>query len=215
MSSFVSIQEDPIVYSFQYRVLKRAFDILGASIGLVVLCPLLLLVGILIKMTSFGPVFYPWDVPGRGGRPFRGYKFRTMVANADELKDQLMAQNEMRGPAFKIKNDPRITPFGRILRKYSIDELPQLWNVIKGDMSLVGPRPPGPHEWEKYEPWQRIKLSVTPGMTCLWQVSGRNKILNFDEWVKLDLEYINHWSLWLDLKILYRTVVIVLKGTGI
>jgi len=137
-----------------------------------------------------------------------------MAANADETKPQLATLNEMRGPVFKMGNDPRITRLGRFLRKYSIDELPQLWSVLKGDMSLVGPRPAGPHEWEKYEPWQRRKLSVTPGITCLWQVSGRNKINDFNEWVKLDLEYIDNWSLWLDLKILLRTVVVVLRGTG-
>ena len=120
----------------------------------------------------------------------------------------------MKGPVFKIKNDPRITKVGKYLRKYSLDELPQLWSVLKGDMSLVGPRPAGPHEWAKYEEWQKRKLSVTPGMTCLWQVSGRNNISNFNEWVELDLEYIDNWTLWLDIKILFKTIPVVLKGTG-
>jgi len=179
-----------------------------------ILSPVLLIVGLLVKLTSPGPVFYPWNVIGRDGRPFRGYKFRTMVQNADALKAELAHQNEMAGPVFKMKNDPRITPVGRVLRKYSIDELPQLWSVLKGDMSLVGPRPAGPLEWEQYEPWQRRKLSVTPGITCLWQVNGRNRISDFDEWVKLDLYYIDNWSLSLDIKILCRTILVVLRGTG-
>ena len=137
-----------------------------------------------------------------------------MLMNADEIKEVLYDSNEMKGPVFKIKNDPRITKVGKYLRKYSLDELPQLWSVLKGDMSLVGPRPAGPHEWIYYEEWQKRKLSVTPGMTCLWQVSGRNKISNFNEWVKLDLEYIDNWTLWLDIKILFKTIPIVFKGTG-
>jgi lipopolysaccharide/colanic/teichoic acid biosynthesis glycosyltransferase len=211
---FWTVREDPLVGCFRYQVVKRGLDILGSGIGLIILSPLFLLVGILVKLTSSGPVFYAWDVVGRCGRPFRGYKFRTMIANADELKAQLDTKNEMNGPVFKIKKDPRVTPFGRILRTFSIDELPQLWSVLKGDMSLVGPRPAGALEWENYEPWQRRKLSITPGMTCLWQVNGRNMINDFDEWVKLDLEYIDNWSLWLDFKILYRTVLVVLMGTG-
>lgn len=211
----IYVPEDPIIFSFHYRVLKRAIDILGASLGLALLCPFFILLGILIKLTSIGPVFYPWDVIGRGGRPFRGYKFRTMVHNADELKTHLIKHNEMDGPVFKMKNDPRITPIGQFLRKFSIDELPQLWSVLKGDMSLVGPRPAGPLEWDEYEPWQRRKLSVMPGITCIWQVNGRNKISDFNEWVKLDLEYIDNWSLYLDSKIFIKTISVVLRGTGI
>lgn len=209
-----SVPVSLIVTRFSYRFVKRTFDLLLAALSLLILGPVFLFIAILIKLSSPGPIFYAWDVIGRGGRPFRGYKLRTMAANADETKPQLATLNEMRGPVFKMGNDPRITRLGRFLRKYSIDELPQLWSVLKGDMSLVGPRPAGPHEWEKYEPWQRRKLSVTPGITCLWQVSGRNKINDFNEWVKLDLEYIDNWSLWLDLKILLRTVVVVLRGTG-
>jgi len=137
-----------------------------------------------------------------------------MVADADEQKTALMTQNEMTGPVFKIKNDPRVTPLGRFLRKFSLNELPQLWSVLKGEMSLVGPRPAGPHELARYELWQKRKLSIQPGITCLWQVRGRNKISNFDNWVKMDLEYIDNWSLWLDLRILLRTVWVVLRGTG-
>jgi lipopolysaccharide/colanic/teichoic acid biosynthesis glycosyltransferase len=196
------------------RIAKRWFDLVACLIAIVVLFPFLCVVGLAVKLTSPGPILYAWDVVGRGGKPFRGYKFRTMVQNADQVKAQLMAQNEMSGPVFKMKDDPRVTRLGHFLRKYSIDELPQLWSVVKGDMSLVGPRPAGPREWIQYEPWQRRKLSVTPGITCLWQVNGRNAISNFDEWVRLDLRYIDHWSLGLDLQILAKTVLVVLRGTG-
>jgi len=212
--SNIIVPDSSTANRFAYRVIKRAIDLAGAGLILLVLSPVFLFVGLLIKLTSPGPVFYPWNVVGRDGRPFCGYKFRTMLQNADDLKAQLLHQNEMNGPVFKMKNDPRITPVGKVLRKYSIDELPQLWSVLKGDMSLVGPRPAGPHEWDKYEPWQRRRLSLTPGITCLWQVNGRNRISDFDEWVKLDLYYIDNWSLWLDIKILCRTVLVVLRGTG-
>lgn len=211
----MAVMPAPVVKTFNYRVVKRLVDFVASSLGLLFLTPLFILVGLMVKVTSPGSIFYAWNVIGRGGRPFRGYKFRTMVVNADELKLQLGEMNEMKGPVFKMENDPRITSIGRFLRKHSIDELPQLWSVLKGDMSLVGPRPAGPHEWVDYEPWQRRKLSVTPGITCLWQVSGRNKISDFDEWVRLDLEYIDNWSLWLDFKILCRTVRAVLSGTGV
>lgn len=210
-----SVALDVVVTRIDYRVIKRAVDFLSAVIGLILLSPFFLVIGLFVKFTSPGPIFYTWNVIGRGGRAFRGFKFRTMVANADEIKATLIAKNEMSGPVFKVTADPRIIPFGRFLRKFSIDELPQLWSVLKGDMSLVGPRPAGPHEWEKYEPWQRRKLSVTPGITCLWQVRGRNKISDFNEWVKLDLEYIDNWSLWLDIKILVKTIMVVLRGTGV
>lgn len=212
---YIAVDDSLVTNQFSYRVIKRLSDVIGAGFILIVLLPWLLLVGLLIKITSSGPIFYHWNVIGRGGKPFRSYKFRSMVQNADSIKAQLAAHNEMTGPVFKMKDDPRITPIGRILRKYSIDELPQLWSVLKGDMSLVGPRPAGPHEWEKYEPWQRRKLSVTPGMSCLWQVMGRNHINSFEEWMRLDLEYIDHWSLWLDIKILLLTVKAVVGGTGV
>jgi lipopolysaccharide/colanic/teichoic acid biosynthesis glycosyltransferase len=209
-----SVALNPVVQKFSYRISKRAMDIFMSSFGFLFLFPIFVAIAALVKSTSKGPIFYNWDVIGRGGRPFRGYKFRTMVVNADELKKQLLAQNEMIGPVFKIRDDPRITPIGRYLRKYSLDELPQLWSILKGDMSLIGPRPAGPHEWEKYLPWQRAKLSVTPGLSCLWQVNGRNKISCFDDWVRLDLEYIDNWSLWLDFKIILKSVYAVLQGTG-
>jgi lipopolysaccharide/colanic/teichoic acid biosynthesis glycosyltransferase len=137
-----------------------------------------------------------------------------MVADADQRKDELMLYNEMTGPVFKIKKDPRITPVGRFLRKYSLNELPQLWSVLKGDMSLVGPRPAWPHELLRYEFWHKRKLSVQSGITCLWQIRGRNAISNFDDWVKMDLEYIDNWSLWLDIKILVKTAWVVIRGSG-
>jgi lipopolysaccharide/colanic/teichoic acid biosynthesis glycosyltransferase len=175
-----------------------------------------LLIAVAIKLTTPElPIFYAWHVVGRSGKRFTGYKFTSMVANADALKAKLMHLNEMSGPVFKIRNDPRVTPLGRFLRKYSLDELPQLWSVLKGDMSLVGPRPAGPHELERYEFWHKRKLSIKPGMTCLWQVRGRNDIRNFDDWVRMDLEYIDHWSLWLDLKILIWTVWAMIGGTGV
>jgi lipopolysaccharide/colanic/teichoic acid biosynthesis glycosyltransferase len=172
-------------------------------------------IAILVKVSSEGPVFYEWNVMGFNKKPFRSYKFRTMVINADEKKEELIHFNEMNGPVFKIKNDPRITKVGRFLRRYSFDELPQLWSVFKGDMSLVGPRPAFPHELARYESWHRRKLSIKPGVTCLWQANGRNKIIDFNEWVKLDLEYIDNWTLWLDVKILWRTALTVLRGTGV
>jgi exopolysaccharide biosynthesis polyprenyl glycosylphosphotransferase len=194
--------------------LKRLIDILVSGIGLIILSPIFLVIAILIKITSKGPVFYEWNVMGFNKKPFRSWKFRTMVVDADAQKKNLLAQNEMKGPVFKIKNDPRITKIGRFLRKFSLDELPQLWSVFKGDMSLVGPRPAGPHELARYESWHRRKLSIKPGITCLWQANGRNKINDFNEWVKLDLQYIDNWSIWLDLKILAKTAWVVLRGTG-
>ena len=204
----------PVMSQFAYRYVKRCVDIVIACLALVLLSPFFVVVGILVKLTSSGPIFYTWDVVGHNGLPFRSYKFRSMVSNADELKMHVLDHNEMSGPVFKIHKDPRITPIGKILRKYSIDELPQLWSVFKGDMSLVGPRPAFPHEWEHYEPWQRRRLSVKPGITGLWQVFGRNQIKDFNKWVSLDLEYIDKWSLWLDCKILLRTVLVVYRGTG-
>ena len=195
-------------------VLKRLIDVVGAAAGLVVLAPVLAIIAGLVLLDSGPPVLFAWRVVGRGGRPFTGYKFRTMVRNAETLQADLEHQNEMRGPVFKMRSDPRVTRIGRVLRRYSLDELPQLWSVLKGDMSLVGPRPPLQREWERYEPWQRRKLAVTPGVTCLWQVTGRSEIRDFDRWVKLDLEYIERWSLWLDFKILWKTVVTVLSGRG-
>jgi exopolysaccharide biosynthesis polyprenyl glycosylphosphotransferase len=195
--------------------LKRLVDIVVSASLLLLLSPLLLLIALAIKLTTPRlPVFYPWRVIGLKGLPFTGYKFTTMVADAEERQRDLLSKNEMHGPVFKVKDDPRTTPLGRFLRKYSLNELPQLWSVLKGDMSLAGPRPAFRHELDRYELWHKRKLCVKPGITCLWQVSGRNRINDFDDWVRLDLEYIDRWSLWLDFRILARTVWTVVAGTG-
>lgn len=193
---------------------KRAIDICISSILLILLSPLLLFIAIIIKLTSRGPVFYEWKVVGFNKKPFLSWKFRSMVVDADRSKDKLMDKNEMKGPVFKMKSDPRITPVGNILRRFSLDELPQLFSVLKGDMSLVGPRPPLTTEIDRFEQWHGKKLRIKPGITCLWQVNGRNEIQDFDAWVRLDLEYIENWSLWLDTKILLKTISTVLRGTG-
>ena len=192
---------------------KDIIDRIGAFVGLVLLSPLLLLTAVIIKLESKGPVFFVQKRSGVNGKLFTLYKFRTMCSDAERLKKQLLKQNEMSGPAFKIRNDPRITKVGRILRKYSIDELPQLFNVLRGEMSLVGPRPPLPSEVSKYKQWQHRKLSVKPGLTCLWQVNGRNNI-DFENWMRLDLEYIDNWSVWLDTKILAKTIPAVMRADG-
>jgi lipopolysaccharide/colanic/teichoic acid biosynthesis glycosyltransferase len=189
-------------------------DVIGAGLGLLALLPILVVLALLVRATSRGPILYSSRYIGERGRAFTGYKFRTMVSNADDLKAGMAHLNHMKGPAFKIRNDPRVTSVGRLLRKYSLDELPQLWNVLKGDMSLVGPRPPLPEEFERFAPWQRGKLSVRPGITCFWQINGRSEISDFDEWARLDLTYIERWSLWTDLKILLKTVPAVLRGHG-
>jgi len=195
-------------------VLKRLLDIVIAGLALLLLSPLLILIALAIWITSGLPILYRWQVVGLGGRPFTGYKFRTMVPDADRLKASLLAHNEMSGPVFKMKADPRITSIGRVLRKLSLDEMPQLWSVLKGDMSLVGPRPPLQSEWVQFMDWQRRKLSVKPGMTSLWLIRGRSDVTDFDDWARLDLEYIDRWSLWLDFEILLKTVPALLLGRG-
>ena len=194
--------------------MKRLLDLIASAVLLLILSPLFILIAMIIKLTSSGPVFYPWRVVGRDGRPFVGFKFRSMIVNADELKAGLASLNEMTGPVFKLTNDPRITGIGRLLRRYSFDELPQLYSVLIGDMSLVGPRPPLHSEYVLFTSFQKQKLAVKPGMTCIWQVSGRTDISNFDDWVRLDLEYISRWSLMLDLEIIMRTLIVVLSGSG-
>jgi exopolysaccharide biosynthesis polyprenyl glycosylphosphotransferase len=196
------------------RIAKRALDIFGSVVGLIVLSPLLLVIALAIKLTSRGPILFVHPRCGVGGRPFRFFKLRTMVANAEARKRDLKHLNEMSGPVFKIRRDPRITSLGRVLRKLSLDELPQLWNVLRGDMSLVGPRPPTVDEVERYTRRQVQRLSVMPGLTGLWQVSGRNNISDFDRWIDLDLEYARRWSMWLDLRILLKTVVVVALVRG-
>lgn len=195
-------------------LIKRIFDIGVSLIMLILLAPLFLAIAILIKRTSSGPVFFAQERSSLNGRTFVLYKFRTMHEDAEERRAELEAYNQMKGPAFKLDNDPRITPLGAFMRKFSIDELPQLYNVFKGDMSLVGPRPPIVDEVRAYDDWQRRKLSMRPGLTCLWQVNGRSKITDFNQWAKLDLEYIDNWSLWLDFKILLKTIPVVLIGHG-
>lgn len=194
--------------------IKRALDVTVSAIFLLLLAPVFVVLAIAVKVSSDGPVFYRWKVVGCGGQPFTGYKFRSMIVNADVLRDELASRNEMTGPVFKIANDPRITKVGAWLRKYSLDELPQLYSVLKGDMSLVGPRPPLVTEFKQFSEYEKQKMAVKPGITCLWQVSGRNQISDFDEWVRLDLEYISRWSLSLDLVILMRTIQAVLSGSG-
>ncbi|MGA9524062.1 MAG: sugar transferase [Myxococcaceae bacterium] len=195
------------------RALKRLFDIVASGVALWLLLPLLLTVAALIKLSSKGPVFFRQTRVGLHGKHFHMLKFRSMVVNAEELKAKLAAQNEMDGPVFKMKNDPRVTWIGRFIRKFSIDELPQLVNVLRGDMTIVGPRPPVPSEVVKYQPWQRRRLSVRPGLTCIWQVSGRNQI-TFEDWMYLDMRYIDHWSLAQDLRLIFQTVPVVLTGRG-
>ena len=194
--------------------IKRLFDFVFSGIALILLSPLFAIVAILIKATSKGPVLFKQKRCSIYGRWFILYKFRTMVVDAESRLKDVLSYNKMQGPVFKMKNDPRITKVGKWLRKFSIDELLQLWNVFIGDMSLVGPRPPLQAEVDKYDNWQRRKLSMRPGVTCLWQIMGRNKITDFNEWMRLDLEYIDNWSLWLDLKIILKTIPVVLFAIG-
>jgi exopolysaccharide biosynthesis polyprenyl glycosylphosphotransferase len=193
--------------------IKRVLDIIISAVLLMVTLPILAVVGILVKLTSKGPIIYRQVRCGLYGRKFILYKIRSMWDGAEDVLWEIKHLNEMDGPVFKMRNDPRITPLGRFLRKSSIDEWPQFWNVLKGDMSLVGPRAPLPEEVREYTRWQRRRLSVKPGITCLWQVSGRNEI-DFHEWMKLDLNYIDNWSLLLDIKILLRTFPVVFFGKG-
>lgn len=192
--------------SIFYSVTKRLIDIVGSLCGIILLSPLFLIVAILIKLEDpKGKVFFAQKRNGRYPKTFKMYKFRSMVHNAEDLLKDLMDRNEQTGPVFKINDDPRITKVGKFIRKTSIDELPQLFNVLKGDMSLVGPRPPIPHEVDQYNSYQMQRLAVKPGLTCIWQVSGRNNI-GFDEWVEMDIEYIKTRNLWLDIKLIFKTV---------
>lgn len=193
---------------------KRTLDFAAAGLLLVVLAPMFLVIAAAVKLNSRGPVFFRQRRVGLNGRPFWLIKFRSMQDGAEKQLEKLKGKNEMDGPVFKISNDPRVTAVGRFLRRYSLDELPQLWNVLRGEMSLVGPRPPVPGEVSLYERRDRRRLSMRPGMTCTWQVSGRNKIKDFESWVKLDLEYIDNWSLGRDMILLFRTIPAVLRGTG-
>ena len=189
-----------------YMFCKRAMDIIGSLAGIILLSPLLLIIAIAIKMEDpKGSIIFAQQRCGKDNKLFPMYKFRSMVSNAEELLEELMEHNEMDGPVFKIKDDPRITKVGKFIRKTSLDELPQLFNILRGDMSIVGPRPAIPHEVAEYNDYQRQRLLVKPGLTCIWQVSGRNSI-GFDEWVDMDLEYIEKRNLWMDIKLIFKTV---------
>jgi exopolysaccharide biosynthesis polyprenyl glycosylphosphotransferase len=203
----------PPVFEGVDFAIKRTFDLVGATLLLVVLSPLLLLVSLVIKATSRGPVLYRSVRPGIGGNPFDCVKFRTMVEGADDLQDELEPSNEVDGAIFKMRTDPRVTPVGRFLRRWSLDELPQLLNVLRGEMSLVGPRPLPQRDYARLEDWHRKRYLVLPGMTGLWQVSGRSE-LDFDELVRLDFLYLEHWSVFLDLSILLKTVPAVIRAKG-
>lgn len=214
LDNFPLLTFRPTPTSLGALTFKRVLDVLLSLTGIILCAPLFVLVAIGIKSSSKGAILFKQKRMGMNGRIFTLYKFRTMEAMAEEKLSQLLQHNEMSGPIFKMQNDPRITTFGKFLRKYSIDELPQLWNVFVGDMSLVGPRPPIPGEVDQYNAWHRRRLSMRPGLTCLWQVSGRNKISSFDDWVKMDLQYIDNWSLWQDFKILARTIPAIVSASG-
>ena len=201
---------------FDYRMVlaKRLIDIIGACVGLVITLVVGVILAPFLLLESPGPLIFKQKRVGVNGRVFEFYKFRSMYADAEERKKELMKQNEMQGLMFKMENDPRITKVGAFIRKTSIDELPQFWNVLKGDMSLVGTRPPTLDEYQQYNYYQKRRISFRPGITGLWQISGRSDIKDFDEVVKLDLEYIDNWSLLLDFKIIFKTVLVVLRGSG-
>jgi lipopolysaccharide/colanic/teichoic acid biosynthesis glycosyltransferase len=192
---------------------KRLFDLSVGLLAFVFVIPIVPLIALMIKLDSPGPVFYRQDRIGRGGRPFRFYKFRSMYREADRRRTELESRNEQEGPVFKIKADPRITPVGQFLRRSSVDEIPQILNVLRGDMSIVGPRPPLPVEVARYQPWHRRRLDVKPGITCLWQIAGRSQI-GFDEWMRLDMEYLRTRSLRTDLAIFLKTLPAVMARRG-
>ena len=196
-----------------YHTVKRGFDILASGVALVLLSPLFGVLTVKIKKEDGGPAFYSQTRIGKNGKPFKMWKFRSMIVNADKMVEQLEEQNEIDGAMFKIKDDPRVTKIGHVIRKYSLDELPQLWNVLKGDMSLVGPRPPLPSEVEEYTDYDKQRLLVMPGCTGLWQVTKRNEA-DFDEMVWLDIVYINHSGLWEDFKLIIKTIGVVIHPNG-
>lgn len=203
----------PARHSPELLAVKRLFDLVLAIVGIALTGPIMLICAIFIKLSSPGPIFFRQRRSGLNGREFLMYKFRTMDPNAESNQAKIAHLNESSGPVFKIKNDPRVTKIGKMLRRWSLDELPQLFNVVKGDMAIVGPRPPIPAEVAKYDRWQRRRLSMRPGLTCIWQIKGRHHI-GFEEWMRLDLLYIDHWSLRLDLLILFKTVATVVSGSG-
>lgn len=199
---------------FFYYLLKRVFDIIFSFLILIILSPIFIIFAFIIKLSSKGPVIYTWQVVGKNGVFFNSFKFRTMIHNADSLKKELLNKNEMKGPFFKMTNDPRITVFGRFLRQYSLDELPQFFSVLLGDMSVVGPRPPLQSEYKQFTEFEKSKMKVKPGITCLWQVEGRNSISESSDWIDKDLEYIEKQNFMMDLKLILLTILAVLKGSG-
>ena len=199
---------------FSYYFIKRFLDIIVSILLIIILSPMFLMMISVIFLSSGRPIIYKWLIVGFKGKLIKSYKFRTMIINADNIVDSLQKKNEMRGPIFKIKDDQRVTREGKIFRKFSMDESIQLFSILKGDMSLVGPRPPLQSEWARYNSNYKQKLTVKPGLTGLWQVSGRNRISDFDDVFSLDMEYIENWSLWLDIKILLLTIPAIIKGTG-
>lgn len=210
----IHINEQKLNHQYGYRTVKRLFDVIASTIAVVLLSPVFLIIAICIKVNDpKGPVFYSQTRVGKDGKQFKMFKFRSMVTNADELLAKLQAQNEIDGAMFKMKNDPRITKVGRVIRKYSLDELPQLINVIGGSMSIVGPRPPLVSEVEQYTAYDQQRLMVKPGATGMWQVGGRNDV-DFAEMVELDLTYIQERSVWLDLKIMFETVKVMIVPNG-
>lgn len=197
-----------------YEFFKRVFDIVMCLFALIILSPLFLVIAILIKAEDGGKIVYKSTRLTKNGKEFGMYKFRSMIPNADKLKDSLMDQNEVKGPAFKMKDDPRITKIGKFIRKTSIDELPQLINILKGDMTIIGPRPPLPQEVAQYTPYQMHRLDVKTGLACYHEVEGRSDTTDFDEWVEQDLRYIRERSMWTDIKIIFLTIKVVLTGQG-
>ncbi|MBB1071738.1 sugar transferase [Limosilactobacillus reuteri] len=209
-SKAVLLNKDKIRSRFIYHSMKRLFDIVAATCGIVILSPLIIIIAVLIKGEDHGPIFYKQVRVGKNGKTFKMYKFRSMFVNADKMLDKLKEQNDVDGPMFKMKDDPRVTKIGHFIRKHSLDELPQFLNVLKGDMSLVGPRPPLPSEVEEYSEYDKQRLFVTPGCTGLWQATKRNEV-GFNEMVQLDIEYIKKANLLFDLWIIWKTVEIVIK----
>lgn len=212
-SKAVSLNKKQIKSRFMYHSIKRAFDFIAAICGVIILSPVMLVIAILIKAEDHGPVFYKQVRVGKNGKKFKMYKFRSMFVNADKMLAKLKEQNDVEGPMFKMKDDPRITKVGHFIRKHSLDELPQFLNVIKGDMSLVGPRPPLPSEVAEYSDYDKQRLYVTPGCTGLWQATERNEV-GFSEMVQLDIQYIQRASFMFDLWIIWKTVEIIIKPNG-
>lgn len=210
MESIYNEEEEIVVKipTRKYYFIKRTMDIICSLGALIVFSPILLILGILIKIESKGPVFFKQERLGRRCQPFNMYKLRSMVADAEELKKKLAEHNEMDGPMFKMKDDPRVTKIGKFIRTTSLDELPQLINVLKGEMTLVGPRPSLPNEVRQFLPWMMDRFRVKPGLTCFWQVSGRNDI-DFENWMKLDVKYVRERSIWLDIKLIYKTIFVL------